>query len=103
VGFKTCRRFATASAVAFFEPDLPPTRSGDMSFYLWGWGGFEPEAVVAVGISRETLDVMFEEVEIIGEFSHPNVNPWRNGLLVAVGRKPNLTMEALWPQIKEWD
>jgi hypothetical protein len=94
---------AVASSIEFFDDELPPPRSGDMSYYLWGWGGKEPDTVLTVGISQETLDQIFEEVTVVSTFSHPHVNPWRNGTLIAIGRKPKLTMEALWPQIKDWD
>jgi hypothetical protein len=94
---------AIASAIEFFDDGLPTPRSGDMSYYLWGWGEREPTVVLTVGIHRETLDQIFEEVTVVGTFSHPHVNPWRNGTLVAVGRKPRLSMADLWPQIKSWD
>jgi len=94
----------TASAIDFFGESrgLPPARCGVLSYWLWGYGDGPVDILVTVGFGQESLDTLANDVTEIGVFTHPHVNPWRDNQIVAVCRDLNLTMEELWPQLKQW-
>ena len=94
-----------AAAIDFFghRHDLPPARSGVLSYWLWGWGDGPADIVVGVGFRRRTLDQFCGDVTEIATFTDARVNPWRNNQLVAVCREPKLSIAELWPQLKRWD
>ena len=42
---------------------LPSAKSGNVSYYYWGWGDFEPEIVIATGYDEKFLNQVFSEVQ----------------------------------------
>ena len=95
--------YGTAGAIDYFGPDygLPGAVSRDNSYYLWK---VPPhlDLVLAAGVSRRFLDQVFEEIEEAASVELENVNPWDSPFVVSVCRKPRLTVEELWPQLRPW-
>ncbi len=80
---------------------MPGAVSSDNSYYLWK----RPEnleTVIGVGISPKWLEQIFEGVEVAQVVELENVNPWDREFRVTICRKPKLTVEELWPQLRPW-
>lgn len=76
--------YATASAVRFYAPDLPPTTSGHLTYWIWGP---EPgDVVIAWGMSEDWLGEHFSECERAGHIHARLARPYDRDLPIHVCR-----------------
>lgn len=56
--------YGEAGAIDFFGPryDLPKAIRGHNNYYIWGPGECSGEVVISVGVPRDTLEAVFEDV-----------------------------------------
>jgi hypothetical protein len=97
--------YGEAGAINFFGPryGLPRAISGHNSFYIWGPEGCTGETVISLGIPRENLERVFNEVREEDVFTCQYCMPDENNLPVYVLREPETTLEVAWPLFKHYD
>uniref|UniRef100_A0A832MJ55 Glycosyltransferase RgtA/B/C/D-like domain-containing protein n=1 Tax=Eiseniibacteriota bacterium TaxID=2212470 RepID=A0A832MJ55_UNCEI len=81
---------------------LPRAISGHNSYWLWGPGAGEPEAIIAIGGDREGNARFFEEIEIVGRTASPWSMPYERGLDVWIGRRPKVSLREAWPALRRY-
>jgi 4-amino-4-deoxy-L-arabinose transferase-like glycosyltransferase len=96
--------FGQAGALDFFGPKyfLPRVISGHNNYYIWGTRGCSGEVLISVGVPREQLEAVFNDIEhadtVICEYCMPN----ETNLPVYVLRDPKMPLEEAWPQFKRF-
>jgi len=90
--------YGEAGALRYYGPalGLPPATSQHNNFYLWGPGNPEATIVVAVGMSREDLAGVFEDVQTTSALTHPLAMPFEREHPVAIGRRPKVPLLTAW-------
>jgi hypothetical protein len=92
--------YPTAGAIDMYGPqyDLPHAVSGSLTYYLWGPGDSWDVMLIIVGRSNN-LAMFFDECEqgaIVGN-DLPNQQ-----FYLYVCRNPNLPMDVIWPNLKNY-
>ena len=95
--------YGTAGAIDYFgdEHGLPRSVSPAMTCYLWARPA-NLELVIGMGVSQGFMEQVFEDVEVASTTLLENVNPGDKEFVVTIGRRPRLTVDSLWPQLRPW-
>ncbi|HYL05002.1 MAG TPA: glycosyltransferase family 39 protein [Thermoanaerobaculia bacterium] len=98
------QNYGQAGAIDLFGPalGLPQAISGHLSYYLWGPRGYTGEVMIVLDDNRETLERLFESVELAGRVYHPYSMPYEH-FDVFVCRGLRQPLAALWPRIKRYE
>jgi hypothetical protein len=96
--------YGEAGAIDFFGPryGLPESISGHHSYYVWGPGAATGELVIALGVPRDTLDEVFEEIEEVARIHHPEALPLEDDLPVYLCTNPRLPLSEAWPRLRRF-
>jgi hypothetical protein len=96
--------YGNAGAVDYFgrQRGLPQAVSFDQSYWLWGYPDGPVETVIGVGFSLEFLEQIYEEIEVAASVELENVNPDQTPFVVTICRRPKITMDQIWPQVRPW-
>jgi hypothetical protein len=96
--------YGIAGAVDLFGPGLglPHAYSLDLSCWLWGPPKEPYDTVIGVGFGPETMEKIFNRVEVAAKVDLKNVNSWQTPFYVTVGRNPKVSLEAIWPKNRPW-
>jgi len=97
------QNYGQAGAIDHFGPalGLPKAISGHLTYYLWGPRGYTGEVMIVLDDNRETLEKLFEHVELAGHVSHPYSMPYQH-FDVYVCRGLRMPMAELWPRVKQY-
>jgi len=97
------QNYGQAGAIDHFGPalGLPKAISGHLTYYLWGPRGYTGEVMIVLDDNRETLEKLFEHVELAGHVSHPYSMPYQH-FDVYVCRGLRGSMAELWPRVKQY-
>ena len=82
--------------------DLPYAISGHNSYWLWGPGEGEVDAVIIIGGDRADNARYFESIEIVGQTSSPWSMPYERGLDISIGRRPKADLHQIWPELRHY-
>lgn len=98
------QNYGQAGAIDLYGPrlGLPKAISGHLTYWLWGPRGYTGEVVIVMDDDRETLEGVFESVELAGRVSHPYSMPYQH-FDVWVCRGLRMPMAELWPRVKSYD
>ncbi len=99
-----CSSYGRAGAIDLFGPDygLPKACSGHNSYFLWGPPKRSGQVTIAVGVSHEELESIFEEVTYVAESTHRYAMPSSRNQRIYLCRKPRKSIQELWPQTKNF-
>jgi 4-amino-4-deoxy-L-arabinose transferase-like glycosyltransferase len=97
------QNYGQAGAIDHFGPalGLPKAISGHLSYYLWGPRGYTGEVMIVLDDDRETLERLFQHVELAGHVSHPYSMPYEH-FDVYVCRGLKMPMAELWARVKAY-
>jgi 4-amino-4-deoxy-L-arabinose transferase-like glycosyltransferase len=96
--------YGEAGAVALFGPryGLPRPISAHQSYFLWGPGSFDGDALIVLQDDRESLERVCRSVEQAGVHDHPwGMAEENNPIFVCRGLK--VPLRTLWPRLKKWN
>jgi len=94
--------YGDASAVNVYRPDVPEAISGHQNYFFWGPRGYTGSVMIVFGESRKTLETNFNSVVEFTQDADPYLEPYERGpVFICRGRHENL--QALWPQLKNWE
>jgi len=90
--------YGEAGAVDYFGPHygLPKVVCAENAYYLWGPHGASDETVIAIGIHRQRLLRLFEDVQAVDVIRSEHAMPDENNLPVYLCRRPRMTFEQAW-------
>jgi hypothetical protein len=92
--------YGEAGAVNVLGKGLPRAVSGHNNYYLWGPPDQDVQVLLTLGVDEpESLRNLFEEVEQVGEISHPYAMPYEQGPIFRC-RNPKVDLREEWPQVK---
>lgn len=96
--------YGLAGMVDYLGKDygLPDAISGHMTYHLWGPGDGPFDTVIALNMRRESLEPVFEEVDMRAPVELEQVNPGQREFHIAVCRKPRVAIDKVWPELREW-
>jgi hypothetical protein len=82
---------------------LPPALSGHNAYWTWGPGANTFEVAIVVGASETQVRSWFEEVSGAGRTSCRYCAPYENDQPMWIARRPKLTVQQIWAQLKHYD
>jgi hypothetical protein len=97
------QNYGQAGAIDFFGPryGLPPALSGHQTYWLWGPRGYTGNCMIIIDDDKETLDRLFDRVELVGYSDHPYA--LERNISVYIGRGAKFgSLQDLWPKLKKW-
>jgi hypothetical protein len=99
------QNYGQAGAIDFFRKDfyLPPAISGHNSYFIWGPGSCTGQVLIVIEGEKERLEEIFEEATMAALFTCQDCMPYENNKPIWVCRRPRISMEAVWPQVKSFN
>jgi len=97
--------YGQAGALEWLGRDegLRPVFATHNNWFLWGPPERRYEVVIVVGNNRETLERIYEQVDLAMVHECGLCMPWRNGMPIWVARHPRVDIAALWPDWKFYE
>jgi hypothetical protein len=94
--------YGEAGAIEFFASQyaVPQVFSPHNNYHLWGPPGEDIQTYIAIGIPRESLSSVFEEVQQAG--MHTCTYCRENNLPIYVCRRAKPSIKDLWPGVKKY-
>jgi hypothetical protein len=94
--------YGDAGAIDFFGKryGLPRAVSTHNSYYLWGSGATSGQIAIAVGLSREALEEIYESVEEAARIRCPYCMPGERTRTIYLCRGLKLPLEQVWQRAK---
>jgi len=95
--------YGQAAAVDLFgrKYGLPNAISPHQSYFFWGTRDYSGESVIVMGVEREQLARYFNSIEPAGEVGHRYAMP-NEYFTIYYCRQPKISLQELWPRIKNW-
>jgi hypothetical protein len=76
--------------------------SGHNNYYIWGTRGCSGKVIISVGVPRERLEAVFDDIEHADTVTCEYCMPNENNLPVYVLRDPKMPLEEAWPKFKRF-
>jgi hypothetical protein len=94
--------YGEAGAIDYFGPSygLPRAISPHNNYYLWGPGSSSPDIVIAVGMDKGKLELLFADVQRATTILDPYAVPDENNLPLYICRHPRVSLSDVWPSLK---
>jgi hypothetical protein len=102
--FIFAQNYGQAGAIDFFGPALgiPKAICAHNSYFLWGPRDCTGEVVIVIDDDRETLDQLFEEVELGAVYTCTDCMPYENNKSIWIARRSRAGIADLWSRIKNY-
>lgn len=100
-----CGNYGEAGAIDFFgrKYDLPKAISGHNNYWLWGPREYTGEIMLFIGVDDHHLKSMFKEIREVEIIEHKYVMPYENNLPVYLCKDALLSIEEIWPRLKNFN
>jgi hypothetical protein len=94
--------YGEAGAIDYFGPSygLPRAISPHNNYFLWGPGAGSPDIVIAVGMDKGKLELLFADVQRATTILDPYAVPDENNLPIYICRHPRVPLSDAWPSLK---
>jgi hypothetical protein len=96
--------YGEAGAIDFFgkKYGLPNAISSHNSYWIWGPGDKPGEVLIAVGGTAKDYQAMYEDVEQAATITCEYAMPYETDLPVFLCRRPKMTLQQVWPRLKNY-
>ena len=96
--------YGNAGAIDWYgkKYGLPNAVSLSMTYWLWGVPEGKGDIVIGMGIRKENIEHIFEQVETAAEVKLEHVNPWQTPFSVVVCRSPKRLLPEIWKKNRPW-
>jgi len=96
--------YGEAGAIDFFgkKYGLPHSISSHNSYWFWGPGEKPGEVLIVVGGNPQDYHRMYEDVQQAATVVCENARPLETNLPVYLCRRPKMTLQQVWPQIRKF-
>ena len=97
--------YGQAGAIDFYgaKLGLPKALSGHLSYWYWGPREYSGETMLVMGDRREVLELLFEQVEKVGEVGHPYAMGSQHWELFLCRHPRGWTLRQKWGELKNWN
>ncbi|HEY1682051.1 MAG TPA: glycosyltransferase family 39 protein [Candidatus Tumulicola sp.] len=97
--------YGEASAINFFGPayGLPTAVSGHNNYWLWGPHGYDGSVLIEVGGHCFADGHIYASAIEAGHFDNPWTMSYEQHQPITICRRPTMTLQALWPQLKNYN
>jgi 4-amino-4-deoxy-L-arabinose transferase-like glycosyltransferase len=91
--------YGEAGAIDFFGKPygLPNAISSHNNYWYWGPGSKPGKVLLVIGGSKEDYDGLYEDVQQVATFTNPYAQ--ESGTSIFLCRKPQHTLQEVWPHI----
>jgi MFS family permease len=98
------QNYGQAGAVDFYggRYGLPKAISGHNNYWLWGPGERSGKVLIIIGGRREDHLQAYEEVTLFAVHNNRYAMPSETGLPIWICRRPKVTLEQIWPEVKHF-
>ncbi len=98
------QNYGEAGAVDFFgwRYGLPKAIAGHNNYWLWGPGERSGKVLIIIGGDREDHLQAYEDVTLFAVHTNPYAMPYESDLPIWICRRPKVTLEQIWPQVKHF-
>src|SRR2546423_505864 len=96
--------YGQADAIDFLVSHygLPPSLSGDKTWFLWGPRGYSGNCLIVLDDTRENLEQLWSKVQYVGTSAdNPYALEKQIDVFICRGAKFG-TLADLWPKVKHW-
>jgi hypothetical protein len=69
---------------------------------MWGVQEEEGDVVILAGFRKESVEHIFNEVELAAEVELDHVSPWQSPFRVLVCRSPVKPLPEIWQRNRPW-
>ncbi len=96
--------YGEAGAIDFFGMNygLPNAISSHNSYWIWGPGDKPGEVLIVVGGNAKDYQAMYEDVEQAATITCEYAMPFETDLPVFLCRRPKMTLQQVWPHLKNF-
>jgi hypothetical protein len=94
--------YGEASAVAFFEPDVPVI-SDHNQYWLWGTRGYDGRTVVQINGTCFASEHLFASRTLAARVNTPWTIGWETNIPIWICRGISKPLAQEWPQIKDYE
>jgi hypothetical protein len=96
--------YGQAGALDYFGKryGLPKAISGHNNYWLWGPGERSGRVLIIIGGDRGDHLQAYEEVTLFAVHSNRYAMPGENDLPIWICRRPRVTLDQIWPQVKHF-
>jgi hypothetical protein len=96
--------YGEAGAIDFFGKNygLPNAISSHNSYWMWGPGDKPGEVLIVVGGSVKDYQATYEDVEQAATITCEYAMPYETDLPVFLCRRPKMTLQQVWPHLKNF-
>jgi len=96
--------YGEAGAIDFFGKNygLPNAISSHNSYWIWGPGDKPGEVLIVVGGTAKDYHAMYEDVEQAATITCEYAMPFETDLPVFLCRRPKMTLQQVWPHLKNF-
>jgi hypothetical protein len=96
--------YGEAGAIDFFgkKYGLPHAISTHNNYWIWGPGDRTGEVLIVVGGNPKDFHTMYEDVEQAATVTCEYAMPYETGLPVYLCRRPQMTLQQVWPRLKKF-
>ncbi len=96
--------YGEAGAIDFFGKNygLPNAISTHNSYWIWGPGEKPGEVLIVVGGNAKDYHAMYEDVEQAATITCEYAMPFETDLPVYLCRHPKMTLQQVWPHLKNF-
>ena len=97
--------YGEAGAIHFYGRDdgLPEPISGHNNYWLWGPGSWSGEVLIAVNVSQEDLESVYESVDQVALTSCRFCVDYENNAPIVVAHGPKVSVTEMWSFVKHYD
>ena len=98
------QNYGQAGAVDFYgrRYGLPKAISGHNNYWLWGPGERSGKVLIIIGGDRDDHLQAYEEVTLFAVHNNRYAMPGENDLPIWICRRPKVTLEQIWPEVKDF-
>jgi hypothetical protein len=96
--------YGEAGAIDFFGRNygLPNAISSHNSYWMWGPGDKPGEVLIVVGGNAKDYQALYEDVEQAATITCEYAMPYETDLPVFLCRRPKMTLQQVWPHLKNF-
>jgi hypothetical protein len=96
--------YGEAGAIDFFgkKYGLPNAISSHNSYWMWGPGEKPGDVLIVVGGTAKDYQAMYEDVEQAATITCQYAMPYETDLPVYLCRRPKMTLQQVWPHLKNF-
>jgi len=98
------QNYGEAGAVDYYggRYGLPRAICGHNNYWLWGLRGQTGRVLIIIGGRREDHLKAYEEVTLFAVHNNQYAMPSESDLPIWICRRPKVTLEQLWPEVKDY-